>query len=533
VKGERSLRKRLRYLIAYRLLFVTVLLGSFTLFEIGHWAFSYGDSVFRLIVFLYSLTILYLFLLPRVNPSLFAYAQAAVDVLSAIALIYFTGGIESWFSFVLIVVVIAAGIVSGRKAGYLAAALGGILYGLMLDLQYYGVLDIPYSAVFMEKDFLYVIFSNIMALFLCAYLTGYLVARLERATRKYEEKLSDYRELSLFTREVVESVPSGLLTADPGGRILFFNRAAESITGVEKADAVGESMEKIFPFLKGEAIETRAEGTIQSSGSVKTVGITLTRMKNPRRGSAGFIGIFQDLTEIKNIQKEMRRREKWAAIGELSASIAHEIRNPLASLRGSVEMLKSPQLSPGQKESLMDIALAETDRLNKVITDFLVYSRPARCEMEEFDLDELVATTAELLGKSAPPGIRIQHRVRGGIRLTADPRQLQQVFFNLALNAFESMGGGGGALTIESFGNGRHAGVRFSDTGPGIPAENLEKIFFPFFTTKDSGTGLGLSIAMRIAEDHGGAIKAESAPGRGSSFIVLLPRGGKAKRDER
>ncbi len=520
-----SLTRRLKYLVAYRLVFTTALLGSFIFFEIGHNAFPYTEYIFKLVVFLYAVNIVYLAVLNRVKPLVLAYVQFLIDVLSVISLIFFTGGIESWFSFILPLVVIAASIVLNRRAGFVTAILGSILYGVMLDLQYYGLIRLPYSPAFQEKDFLYNIFSHFLALFLSAYLMGYLSSRLESTTESYEQKVIDYRDLSLFNKEVVDNVPSGLLTTDLVGRLLFFDKAAEEITGKMASAIRGEDIRNIFHFLQDDLEINRTDGEIPYGQSRRVVGLTVTKLRNSEGVHTGYIGIFKDLTEVKRMQEEMRRQEKWAMIGEMSANMAHEIRNPLASLRGSVDMLKNSSLTTEQKNSLMEIALSEMDRLNRIITDFLSYSKPTRPEMEHLDLRESLDEMLEVLGAAVPEKVRLDTDFEDEVQIYGDPHRLRQVYLNLALNAFDAMGGEG-TLSIRSYKLGKYAGVCFSDTGPGVPYENREKIFFPFFTTKETGTGLGLSIAARIVEDHGGMIRLDSDACEGSAFTVFLPLNG-------
>lgn len=523
MEGGDFFKGKLKALIAFRVFLATTLLGTFTLFHIGLSVFPYGKSVFHLVMALYALTLVYLALLGRVKEAVMAYIQLMLDVAAIIFLIYFTGGIQSWFSFLLLVIVIAASVVAGKKGGFAVATVSGLLYSVLIGLQYSEVLRIPYSSPFTLREFIYSAFSQVISLFLVAYLTGYLSFRLEKTTRKLEEKAIDYRELAIFNEEVVRNVPSGLFTTGMEGSVLLFNRAAESITGVDSKRAIGSDIRTIFPFLDG-VLEgnPRMEGVLERGGEKRIIGITITRMRNSSGVFTGYIGIFQDLTELKRMQEEMRRKEKWAAIGELAANMAHEIRNPLASLRGSIEMLEGARLNAAQKLSLMEIALSEMDRLNGIITDFLTYSRPARPERELVELNSVLNGMLELLKKSAPESVRIKTQLGRPIRAWADPRRMSQVFLNLGLNAFEAMPEGG-VLTIKSVSEGPRAEISFADTGRGVPAENREKIFLPFFTTKETGTGLGLAIAMRIMEDHGGAISLSSPQGRGSVFTVTLP----------
>jgi two-component system sensor histidine kinase PilS (NtrC family) len=518
-----SFAGKLKALIVFRVFLATTLLGTFIFFHIGRTVFPYGKSVFSLVVALYGLTLVYLALLGRVKAVVMAYTQLMLDVAAIIFLIYLTGGIESWFSFLLLVLVIAASVVAGKRGGFAVATASSFLYSMLIGLQYSGVLHLPYSFPLTVREFIYNAFSNVFSLYLCAYLTGYLSFRLEKTTRKLEEKAVDYRELALFNEEVVRNIPSGLFTTGPEGSVLIFNNAAESITGVGRDRAIGSDIRGIFPFLDGRLEESpRMEGVLERGCEKRIIGITVTRMRNAKGIFTGYTGIFQDLTELKHMQEEMRRKEKWAAIGELSANMAHEIRNPLASLRGSIEMLEGTRLNAAQRLSLMEIALSEMDRLNGIITDFLTYSRPTKPERESVELDTVLNGTLELLKKSAPEAVQIRTELGGPIPALADPRRMGQVFMNLGLNAFEAMPEGG-VLTIRSVRNGSRAEISFADTGKGVSAEHLEKVFLPFFTTKEAGTGLGLAIAMRIMEDHGGTISVASPEGQGSVFTVDLP----------
>jgi len=220
----------------------------------------------------------------------------------------------------------------------------------------------------------------------------------------------------------------------------------------------------------------------------------------------------------------MKQKEKWAAIGELSLNIAHEIRNPLASLKGSIEMLKEGSVPDNQKERLMEIALNEMNRLNRVITDFLTYSRPTPAEFRMFDLHRLLDETLELLENvdQDRSNLSIRKEYGGTLEVKADPQKLRQVFWNLGINAVEAMPGGG-ELVVSTRNAERLVEITFKDSGSGIDMEHIEKIFYPFFTTKEQGTGLGLAIAYRIVEEHNGILRVASNSGIGTTFEVILP----------
>ncbi len=521
MKTENALLRRLKALTTFRAFFVTVLLGSFFVFEIGLRIFPYPQSVLHLIVLLYILTIAYALLLSAgVGTRLFAYVQLCLDLLSAVSLIFLTGGIESWFSFLLLLIVIAGAIVLGKRAGYLTATLGGVLYGSLIDLQYYGLLPIPYETMLREKDFLYNIFSHIAGLYLTAYLIGHLTSGLEKATTSLEKKETVLRDLALFNKEVIEGMPSGLFTTDTEGSLLLWNRSAEEITGLKREAVMGNDIRTVLPFMGDLGAKERTEGVLESAN--KVIGLTVSPMKDASGAYTGWIGIFEDLSELKRMQEEMKHKERLADIGELAANMAHEIRNPLASLKGSIEMLGENSVSSAHKERLMEIALGEMDRLNSIITDFLAYSRPRPLEFQRFDLNQMLDEMLQMLRSRNPEGVVFTKNGRDPLVIKGDPQRLQQVFWNLCINAIEAMPGGG-RLDISASGANGRVEIAFRDTGAGISPENLKRVFYPFFTTKEKGTGLGLSIAYGIVEAHKGRLAVWSKKGEGAVFKVFLP----------
>jgi len=529
------LLKKVKALISIRVVFITLLLGSFFLLQVGYRSFPYPRATSNLIVALYFLTIIYAFLLDRIKAYFtFAYFQIFMDVAAINVLIYLTGGIESWFSFIMLLTVMSANAVLNRKAGYVIATFSSILYGVMIDLQYYKLLPIKYDPALNEKDFLYNIFVHIAAFYMMAFLSGYLSSRLEKTTRDLEQTDSDLKELSLFNRELIENIPSGIFTTGIDGRILIFNKAAEDITGITREKASNLKITAIFPFINppipplpkgGEGGLERIEGVIgQQTGDGRIINLTISPRVDVTGVKIGFIGIFQDITMLKKMEMDIKHKEKWAAIGELSANIAHEIRNPLASLKGAIEMLREDRAAKEQKERLTEIALKEMDRLNGIITDFLMYSTPRAAEFTALDLNLVLDDTLELLKNtaSARKDISITKDFAGPLFVNADRQKMQQVFLNLGMNALEAMPDGG-ELSVSTKRSSRSFEVVFKDTGIGISQKNLEKIFYPFFTTKDEGTGLGLAIAYRIIEEHKGKINVISNLGEGAAFKVIIP----------
>ncbi len=523
--AKAALISRLKALIGFRALFVSLFLGSAFVFKIDLFADPRAISLF--IITLYVLTIIYALLINRIKRLLlFAYVQMALDLAAEIALIFLTGGIESWFSFMLILTVLSAGIMLNRKAGYIMASIGSILYGALLDFQFYRLIPVAYAGEIHEGQFFYNIFIHTVSLYGTAYLAGYLSSNLERAEEKLEQKDSYLRDLEFFNMKVIESLPSGLFTTDSEGQVLIFNRAAEKITGMEKDNIIGSKIETALPFLENSIRQGRTEEVVRlPDGGKKVVGITISVLRDISGNKTGFIGIFQDLTQLKELESEMKNKEKLAAIGELSANIAHEIRNPLASLRGSIEMLREGKIPEKHREKLMDIAIGEMERLNSIVTDFLTYSRPKPLDIQATDLSALVSDTLELLRNTVHGSGNIIVRLLNSEEIYAavDPMKIRQVCWNLGINAVEAMENGG-QLIVSIRASEDKVSILFSDTGPGMTVEKVGKIFYPFYTTKETGTGLGLSIAYRIIEEHQGRLEVKSAPGAGTTFEIILPR---------
>ncbi|MEK6581399.1 MAG: ATP-binding protein [Nitrospirota bacterium] len=523
--SDNALVKKIKALITIRVIFVTLLLGSFFILQVGYRNFPHPRATLNLIIALYTLTIVYSILLNRVKMhALFAYVQLFIDASAINILIYLTGGIESWFSFIMPLTVMSASAVLDRRAGYIIATFNSILYGIIIDLQYYKLLPIEYDMTLTEKAFLYNIFAHISAFYLVAFLSGYLSSRLEKTTHALEQTDSDLRELSLFNEELIENIPSGIFTTDTEGRILIFNRAAENITGVGRKIALSRSIDEIFPFIARGADIERLEGVIshQKAGD-RIISLTISELRDIAEKNKGFIGIFQDITQFKEMETEIKQKEKWAAIGELSANIAHEIRNPIASLKGSVEMLRENIVTEEHKKRLMEIALKEMDRLNNIISDFLTYSSPRPAEFNTFDLNLMLDDTLELLAHTAPAQneITIRKILKAPPDIYADNQKLRQVFWNLGMNAIQAMPDGG-ELSVSTRESDNFIEIIFRDTGVGISQENIGKVFYPFFTTKDEGTGLGLAIAYRIIEEHNGKINITSN-NSGTTFKVVIP----------
>ncbi len=519
-----NLKKKNKALIVFRALFITLLFGSSFFFK-GSELLLQPRSLYYLIGTLYGLTLIYAFLLEKIrSQAAFAYVQLVLDVVSSILLIYITGGVESWFSFPLVLIIMAASIILNKRAGFIIATLSSVLYGLIVNLQLYDVLPVSSVASAKEPASLYTLFVHVLFFYLTAYLSGYLSARLESTVQELEQTDLDLRNLELFNKEVIESLPSGLFTVDISGKILLFNQAAEKITGMKSDAVIGKKIDAVMPFFQFPFLQGRREQIIPVEGGKKIIGITISPLQGIAQVPKGFIAVFQDLTQIKELEDEIKKKEKMAAIGELSSNIAHEIRNPLASLKGSIEMLREDSVNPSHKERLMDIAIKEMERLNHIISDFLTYSRPTLPVFQPFDIRELLDETIELLSNinHSEEAISFRKNYRSPLPVYADPQKMHQVFWNLGINAIEAMPDGG-ELSIDAVSTDNATSVIIRDSGHGIEEKNIGKVFYPFFTTKEEGTGLGLAIAYRIIDEHNGRITVKSTPGIGTTFEIILP----------
>ncbi|GBE05253.1 sensor protein ZraS [bacterium BMS3Abin10] len=522
--------KRLKVLIFARAVVVSFFLGSYYIFRIGDVMFLSPAVFSSFIVSLYALTIIYAVLLRRVKTqarlTVFAYIQIVIDIFTETVLVSLTGGIASWFSFTYLLSIIAASIVLSRRASYYTASLSSVLYGLIIEFQFYYRPASVAEGGFSETAYIYNVFAHMVAFFLVAFLSGHLSERLHIVTEALQRKEMFIDDLRALSKDIVESMPSGVFTTNLDWGIVTFNTAAQKITGLGLADAIGKKPHDIFPFLKNiEEPFHRVEGEITGRGQTLYIGIRFSNLRDSEGKRIGMLGIFQDLTQLKAMETEMRKKEKWAFIGELSALIAHELRNPLASLKASVEMLLEKKVSNQHADQLMKIALSEMDRLNGIVTDFLLYAKPQQMRKDFFDLNRSLKDLAMLLcgSESVNKNIKISEDLQGELFMTGDSKQLQQVFWNLGTNAIDAVSEGG-ELIISTEKKDGSIEVVFADTGKGISKDDMDNIFYPFFTTKEGGTGLGLAIAQRITEAHGGKIKVEpNGAGAGTTFRVVLP----------
>jgi two-component system sensor histidine kinase PilS (NtrC family) len=453
--------------------------------------------------------------------------QVLVDLVFAAAVLYATGGIDTPFTFLYPLIIITASILLPRYWAYLTAALAFILSGAVLELTYFDVIH-SYSVTRPDlKSLQASILINLFAYMVIAYLTNYLVAKLRRANVQLEEKSGALEQLQALHEDVVRSMSGGLITTDTDGRIRIVNPAAERLLGRLQTEMAGAVIGQFFEDALPKLGEARRELRYSSAGnSEKILGMTVCALTGADRAVAGRIYTFTDLTEIRQLEREVTVRDRMAAVGRLASGIAHEIRNPLAAIAGSAQMLReSPGLGDDERE-LLDIVRRESERLNTIVTDFLAYSR-TRYRFAPLDLLALLQETLLLLEnrpECARGGIRIVRNFAVAVApANADGDRMRQVFWNICDNAIRAMPNGG-TLTVSVAESAQDWEISFADSGQGISQQYLENIFEPFHSQFANGTGLGLAIVYQILQAHEGRVSVESSPEAGTRFVLHLKR---------
>ncbi len=553
---SRELLRKIKWLMLLRLLFATFLLIATVIVQAKAYPTIFNTSIPSLYILagiIYFLTLCYALLLDRIEKHiLFAYGQLLFDVFFVTALIYVTGGIQSIFSFIYILIIINASIMLYRRGGLLIASASSICYGTLLDLQYFGIIHPFYTRTselmtYSIGYYSYNLLMNIAAFYVVAFLSSYLTEELRLSGVRLKAKQHDLDQLELLNRNIVQSINSGLITLNNELRITYINPAGERISGLSKSELDNHHISEIFPEIVShlrsnedtadDGVPHRLEavdiGFERRDGAKLHLGFSQSVLRDPTGKEFGLILIFQDLTELRQMQEQVRRMDRLAVAGELAAGIAHEIKNPLASLSGSIQMLTDEVEFGPIQQRLMDITLREAERLNALVNEFLLFSRPEKTVDQSVDVSKVINDTLEML-KNSPElsrPIRIQRNFTEDLWVHIDSQRLQQVIWNLVLNAVQEMRNSG-RLSIstrihskDGVGNAqeRLAEISISDTGPGIPPENQGKIFDPFFTTKDNGTGLGLTIVHRIVENYGGKISLQSESRKGTTFTLHFP----------
>ena len=537
-----TLRSRVSPFVAGRVVISTVILGSATWVQLAAPGAFPINPFYFLIGLTYALSVAYLATLRYVddNPWLVD-LQLTVDAGVVSAFVLVTGGIQSDFSSLYLLPILAASTLRGRRGALQVASVSAVLYLAIVLSQYTTLETFPSwrvsadSALPAPRFAQYVVATNLFGFLAVGSLAGALAERLRSAGRSLATVSETVEDLRAFNEHVINSLVSGLVTADADCRILTFNRAASAITGVPPPRAVGANAATVLGLpphfvnrlaILGRTRSQRGDFAVRTEdGRDIELGVTAARLSFPD-GRTGYLFTFQDVTDVKRLERESGMRQRLAAVGEMAAGIAHEIRNPLASMSGSLQVLRSELPLTGDQEQLMDIVLKESDRLNQTIRSFLAYARPQRATITRFDLAQLVSDTARLLRNGTD--VRDDHAVDVEVPpepvwLEFDENQMRQIVWNLATNGLRAMATGGRLRLVAEASDGQTVGLRVEDQGCGIAPGDIDRIFQPFRSSFDRGTGLGLATVHRIVTDAKGTIHVTSRVGEGTSMRVVLP----------
>ncbi|MCK6548474.1 ATP-binding protein [Myxococcota bacterium] len=487
-----------------------------------------------LVAVVYGLSLVYALLLSRKLAILaLAYVQIVLDTLIATTLVLMTGGIESVFAFVYVVTVIGASMTLLRRGAIVAWLSFFLTLGAVLVVQLDGHLEPnvdPGRALFS-----FLLYS--VGVVAVGMLASRLALNLEVTGRRLAEKETDYAQLKTLQDAILSSLPAGLMTLDADGVVHYANDSARAILTMPDLEIIGAHLGKVVPAMAAqwdrfqhhggrEGERERFEvGFEQRDGKTIRLGYSFAPLSESAGLPMGTIVVFQDVTDFVRLKESFERAERLASVGKVAAGLAHEVRNPLASMCASIDVLKRAIDPPDPMKRLMTNVVREADRLNALITDFLAFARPREPQRRKTDLSGTVTSVVDLLKNDQLfAGVKLELELEPGVSAWIDGDQMRQVLWNLARNAAEAMAGQADArLKIATQRRGEVVEIDIVDSGPGIPPDELKRIFDPFFTTKEAGTGLGLSIVHAIVEAHGGRIQVENGAVVGTRMTIVLP----------
>jgi two-component system sensor histidine kinase PilS (NtrC family) len=492
-------------------------------------------SFVQLIALWYTLAIFYVILRRWVPLARWhAPLQIACDLLLVTGVVYATGMQDSYFVSLYLLAILMASVLFSRRGVFIVAGFAFVLLGGALELISYGVFPRTANSMPTLRMLDSWLASNFFAFFAVAYLGSLLAQTLRKKGVELEAKSEELKDLQTFNQDIIESMRGGLLTTDMEGRILVMNRAGAEITGSGLGLHRGEKISDMIPGFwpvehdaQGNPLAARKEIEYKTAdGVTRFLGLSISPLRTAQNQNMGFVYNFQDLTELKRLEREVVTTERMAALGRLSAAIAHEIRQPLTAMTGALKELARLAPLDEDDKKLVHIVSRESQRLNQIITDFLDYSRVKTYHFADIDVVPLIEETLLLLEHDGNTvgKLRIvrQFKIRS-LRARADRDALKQVFWNLCNNALRAMPAGG-VLTVTISADENWAQIQISDTGIGLDPAQATRIFEPFQSGFTGGTGLGLAVVYQILQAHRGRIRVEAQKGAGADFVVEIPR---------
>ncbi len=528
----------LRWFLGLRLIVISTLFLGILLIQATSPLILPLKYFYGIILATYALSLGYLVLhLVGFSPKLQAIIQLVGDIGIVTGLVYFTGGFHSPFSFLYLAVIVAGAVII-RGGGLILAGLSAIAYGLLVDLMVFNLLPIPPNLTGIQVSpslprILAQLMINIVGFVLVAVLVSYLSESLRLARSRLSEEIERAQRLAAVADHVVRSVAAGIVATDLEGRVLHLNPAGQRILGLApEARAEGLDLDEVMP-LAGHTwglLYTRARSmsSIRIEDNHRTtglhLGLTLGPLEDEADNLVGFIISFQDLSEIEGAAARQRMQERMAAVGEMAARMAHEIKNPLAGISGSAQMLASKEGADDKTSRLLRILVDESQRLSTILDNFLDYSRPSHGSRHQCDLPVLIRDCIDLLRRSdlLRPDHDIILNLPKSLLLLGEEPLLRQMFWNLSRNALEAMPEEG-TLTIRAKRRPGTMVLTFTDTGIGMSDDVRERAFEPFVSSTPGGTGLGLAVVYNVVEQHDGTIEIDSTPGTGTTVRVELP----------
>ena len=550
---EDIIEKRIRWLMLSRLALVTILFSFTTFIKLQKTDLFPEISLTPLYIIFavaYAVSMLYLCILKfRLieNPNINIYIQSFSDVALVTGLVYATGGVTSVYSVLYPLVIIYAVLYLQKRGGLIIATFSSILYGLLIDLEYYRIIQPIYTTTFYKYDLgsAYVfsqIAIHVLSFYIIVFLASFVVEQEKKAWILLAKKETAFDQLDLLHRSIIESIDTGIMTINLRGMIKSFNRAAEEISGLSFAEVENRNIVEIFPnfvHIQGKISQENYKSLIKnrynleftSKGNKNLIlGCSVSLLKDNKDKRIGNILIFQDLTSIKKMEEALEKNKRLAIIGEMAAGLAHEMRNPLASISGSIQVLRKDIKLSDIDERLMQIILRGKDQLETIIKDFLLLARPIQGNQQTIIIREIIEDVVESVHYVPDwnDNITVSLSLSDNLTVHANRAEIRAVVWNLILNSVQAMPEGG-ILSIETKkslsddSTNEFLEIRISDTGYGIDEKYLNKIFEPFFTTKERGTGLGLAIVNKLVEGYAGTIKIESNIERGTTFSLTLP----------
>jgi two-component system sensor histidine kinase PilS (NtrC family) len=521
----------LEWLVKVRILILTFLLGIELLIN----QFTAAPVPIRpfvsTILLWYTISIFYVVLLSFWREQhVQAVLQVLTDLLLATLLIEVTGGVDSSLNFLYPLIIIVACILLPRWWAILSAALAFLLYGSLLELNYFGWIPSFSSTRPDLRTLQAIILINLFGYLLVAYLAGLLATKLRQVDVQLQDTSGELNDLRALHENIIQAISGGIITTGLDGHITLVNNAGEKLLESSEAELLGQPIGNLFVDPLPHVGLQQAHGEVRKvakNGYRQTFRVIVSGLIVPGRGMVGYVYSFDDLTAIRRLEREVRMQDRLAAVGRLAAGIAHEIRNPLTSIAGSVQMLDGIASLTEEQRMLVQIVTRESERLNNIITDFLAYSRSKQYKFEKTDLLPLLEDTLTLLQNrliAEERQIQIIRRITvDSAVVVADGDKMKQVFWNFCENAVRAMKKGG-TLTVSVEAESEDWQVSFADTGAGMSPQQTEKIFEPFQSQFEGGTGLGLAIVYQIVQGHDGKVWARSKEGQGTTFVLRLRR---------